>query len=543
METVYQSLGFGTRMPSRYKRPDVSLSDRLFIAAVGNLPSDQRPWGSITWLSEVFGISRPTVYSIAEQARQRLWAELVGRAEGTVAVASSPVGQPGEAASGPTETASVPVTDLRIQRTLLTLAVPGNMAIRPMQAVLQAAFDQTRSIGFISELITTAGQKAGQVLAGLDYRPLGQVIALRDETFLQDQPILFVVDPRTSVILLGHVAEDRSAETWGAALLVAQDCGAQIVGLVEDMGRTFPQSLQLADLQLPVQKDPWHVQRWAGCVRRELERAALNALATVYRLEEQLLQQWDDDGFEGQYVPAVAKADHLIAAHDTFAEWQAHLSEALEVVDWRSGEIRERTINGWLLDETLKALSTIDHPGVRQLVRSLRRFRHQLLTYLDWLAEWITPWRQRLATVLPDPTDQTFFERTVARTWRLRQGVINGRRWQRPAAEAADLMGLLVADQAAYRQLADDLFAILDGAAHTTSLIETINGLLKAFLLARQAFHSRETAQAYLNLLVLWHNMRVFQRGKRAGKSPFQWASITTESDDWLTLLSYPAAA
>jgi hypothetical protein len=51
-------------MPRRFKRPDVSLSDRLFIAAVGNLPGDQRPWGSMTWLSDVFGISRPTVYAI-----------------------------------------------------------------------------------------------------------------------------------------------------------------------------------------------------------------------------------------------------------------------------------------------------------------------------------------------------------------------------------------------------------------------------------------------------------------------------------------------
>jgi hypothetical protein len=143
---------------------------------------------------------------------------------------------------------------------------------------------------------------------------------------------------------------------------------------------------------------------------------------------------------------------------------------------------------------------------------------------------------------VPIPAAQVFFERTVARAWRLRQGVINGQRWQRLAREAADLVELLVAEQPAYQQLAADLAAILDGTPHASSLIETINGLMKAFLQARQAFHSRETAQAYLNLLVLWHNMRIFQRGKRASKSPFQWANITTGTDDWLTLLGYPAA-
>ena len=93
-----------------------------------------------------------------------------------------------------------------------------------------------------------AGQQAGRVLASLDYRPLGRVIALRDETFFHGWPILFLVEPRSGVILLGHVGKDRSAETWGTALLVAQDTGVELAGLVEDMGRTFPQSLKALSL-------------------------------------------------------------------------------------------------------------------------------------------------------------------------------------------------------------------------------------------------------------------------------------------------------
>lgn len=92
-----------------------------------------------------------------------------------------------------------------------------------------------------------------------------------------------------------------------------------------------------------------------------------------------------------------------------------------------------------------------------------------------------------------------------AQAWRLRQAVINGQPWQRAAAEARGLVDLLVADQPSHRALADDLFTVLDGTAHASSLIETINGLLKAFLQTRQAFQSLATAQAYLNLLVLWH--------------------------------------
>ena len=427
IETVYQTLGPSIALPERYKRPDVSLSDRLFIAAVANLPPAARPWGSLTWLGDVFRISRPTVYAIAENLRQKVLVEpLRPRSEPARPVAEAAVGQPQQ----------VSVTPRRLQRTLLTLALPGNMALRPMQAALQAAFGQTRSLGYISELLSAAGRQAGRLLARLDYRPLGRVIALRDETFFQDWPILLLVEPRSGVILLGHVADDRSAETWGAVLLVAQDSGVQLSGLVEDMGRTFPKSLEAAGLPLPVQKDPWHVTHWAGKIRHDLERAAYAALQRVERLEKQLLQHWDGAGFEQAYLPAVAQAEQLVAQHDAFAQCRQHLSDALEVVDWRSGEIRDRAINGWLLDETLRAMQTIDQASVRTFVRSLSRFRPQLLTYLDWLAELLGPWRQRLAQLLPQAAAQPGYERAMARVWRVRQAVINGQHWQRQAREA-----------------------------------------------------------------------------------------------------------
>jgi len=537
METTYQLLGAGDPLPSRFKRSDLTLSDRLFIAAVGNLPAAVRPWGSMTWLGDVFRVSRPTVYAIARTGRAAWLPEPLAPPVPFAVTAATPAPAAPVAAGEP----QVTVSERRLQRTLLTLALPGNAAIRPLQTVLRAAFDQSRSVGYISELLTTAGQQAGQVLAQLDYRPLGRVVALRDETFFQEHPILFVVEPRTSVILLGHVATDRSAETWGTALLVAQDTGVQLTGLVEDMGRTFPTSVKVAGLRLAIQKDPWHVLDWARRVRRELERQALQALATVDRLEQQLGRAWDGVRFEAAYIPAVANMERLLAQHDAFVSCQTHLADALELVDWRSGEIRDRALNDWLVGEILQLLAAIDHPSVRQFRRALRRYRRQLLTYLDWLAAWLTPWRQRLAASLPTPAAQTFFERTVARAWRVRQAVINGQPWQRAAAETRGLVDLLVADQPSHRTLADDLWAGLDGTPHAASLLETINGLMKAFLQARQAFKSPATAQAYLNLLVLWHNMRVFQRGKRAGKSPFQWAGITTSSDDWLALLGYPA--
>jgi hypothetical protein len=269
----------------------------------------------------------------------------------------------------------------------------------------------------------------------------------------------------------------------------------------------------------------------------------LAAVRKVDNLEKRLRKTWDDTVFLEHYVPAVEKMDHLLTQPDTFAGWLGHLCDALELVDLRSGEIRDREINGWLLAETLQAMEQLPHPRIQAFVRSLRRYQTQLLTFLDWAAESLQPFYQLLATHLPDPLQRRCFVRAVTRCWRLRQALINGQRSrQRQAAEAEAWLQLWLAETPAFPAMATYLMNILDGAGHTSSLLECVNGLLKSFLNNRRAFRSQDTAQAYLNLFVLWHNMRVYARGKRAGKSPYQWAGIDLGTDDWLALLGYPAA-
>ena len=72
METVWRMLPGGVASVARFKRPDITISDRLFIGAVVNIPRPQRPWGIISWLADVYCTSRETVYTIGEQAREGL---------------------------------------------------------------------------------------------------------------------------------------------------------------------------------------------------------------------------------------------------------------------------------------------------------------------------------------------------------------------------------------------------------------------------------------------------------------------------------------
>lgn len=531
IESTWQCLPSGTSTSLVPKLPHLSLADVLFIGAVMAIPRYRRPWGVVTWLADVFQLSRVSVYALRDRLQERLLATTQPAALLTA---------PRESESGHT----VSVTSNRLARTVLAATFPGNVSIRPLQGIMHEAFDQQRSVGWLSQLRLQAGRRAGEKLRQIDTSPLGPVVVLRDETFFQGYPILLVVDPVSTTILFAQVCSDRQADTWGVALLMAQERGAVIAGLVEDMARIYAKSQQLADMaQVAVQKDAWHLQRAGSRVRLFLEKAAYRAMGQVIKLEKQLVKAWDATLFEQHYLPAVLQEAHAIAHHDAFAVWLGHLCDAFELVAGRSGEIRDLATATWLLDESLTALSSIDQPRVQGFVKTLRNHQPQLLTALTWLEAALPGLRQAVAEHLPDLDDQKRFERTVARHWRLRQALINGHSRLRPQADQAQAdLNSLIADDVTSDRLAARLLQILDSTTRTSSLIECINGLLKSFLNNRQCFQDQETMQAYLDLFVLWHNMRPYQRGKRRGQSPYQSAGIDPGCNDWLELLGFPAS-
>jgi hypothetical protein len=502
------------------KMPHLGLADILFLAAAVHTPA--RPYGVITWLADFYRISRVSVYKLGERVAARLQQP------------PAPVPLPAPAAE--------PVSKARIDRTILTALFPGNASIRPTRALLKEALDTLRSVGYISSLRLEAGQRAGCVLSDVNYASLGPVIALRDETFFQGRPMLLLVDPISTTIVAAHVCPDRQADTWALALLMAEEQGLSLIGLTEDMAKPYDKSLKLAGMAAqPQQKDIWHLQRDGATKRRALERAAYRAMSQVIDLEKELGKAWDDDLFADQYIPAVAKEQAAIACHDQFETWLNHLYDALALVDIRSGEIRDPATSQWFLEAVLTGLEQIEDKQVKKFVGTLRNHQPQLLTFLDWTAAALADFDSQLTATISDAEARRQFIQAVARSWLLDQMLINGHpQWRTEATKAAALVQSVTETDAALTGFAHSLRQILDASGRTSSLIESINSLLKSFFRNRKGFKNQETMQAFLNLFVLWHNMRVYDdRCKRGGKSPFQLAGIDLGTDDWLTLLGY----
>jgi hypothetical protein len=532
IEPVYQMLPTQGVQLAGYKRSDLSLADRLFIAAVTNLPPERRPWGSITWLADVFNTSRPTVYAIGERGRTGMQALPLSRAYAPAlpAKAEPVAGYP-----------VIQVTPNRIQRTILSLLFPGKVSGRDVATCLAAALDVSRSNATVSLLLHEAGRRAGEILDKVDHSPLGPVVIARDELFTGRNPNLLLVEPHSLVITGLYATQDREAETWACALLLTQSRGVQITGLAEDGCIPYAASCRAAGLDAAIQRDTWHPLYATSRVVGDLKREARRLQKAAARLEKKLTTpRWTDTVFT-EWVSLTEHSEALLQQAERLRFWQECLRDAVEVVDLRSGEIRDAAINQWLLDETLIALQQFDHARIQALTKKLLSQAPDWLTFMSVLVQPLADWQTRTAQHFHDSRWAAFFQSTVARLWRLEHAVRNGHRQSLPAlAEARLWVAEFVTDDQTAYTLAQDLLNLLEQVVRTSSAAEAINSVLRPFMNSRREATDQTSRQLFLNLFCLWFNMHKFDRGPRSGKSPYQLAGIDLGTEDWLTLLGYP---
>ena len=532
IEPIWQILPGYTQSLPGWKRTDIGLAERLFIGAVLNIPQEQRPWGIVSWLAGVLGTSRPTLYAIGE------WAKV-----GLLSPPSLPkiTSKNTSVSSSKDNEKAILVTPNRMKRMALALVLPGGVSGRSAEICLQTAFDEGRSPAFLSALVHEAGQRAGEILAKVNHAVMGAISQARDEIFVGRDPILLMVDPRSLVITGLYAAADRDAETWGCVLLFTQDRGVQIKNLAEDGCIPYGKSCKLAKLYAAIQKDVWHSLTDVRKVIHDIEREAYRKLEEAEKLEKQLRKQWDDAVFT-KWVELNQQFEDLLAQINALTFWLGCLWDAVELVDWRNGEIRNRAINQWLADETLKGIKQLSHPRIKKLAERLENQLPEMLTFLDEIAQPLTDWQAQVQKHFQDDSCTNCFQRSVARLWRLEHALRNGhKKFRKAALEAGQWLAAWIDDDAQLKPLAEKLIDILERTVRTSSAAETINIVLRPYLDRRRECTDLVSRQLFLNLFTLWFNMHRFDRGPRKDKSPYELAGIDLGTDDWLTLLGYPS--
>ena len=116
---------------------------------------------------------------------------------------------------------SLSITHSWIFQFILALILLCHCSYRGVKEILRDLFDYSISIGTIHNRVTAAVEKAREINQTQDLSSIG--VALLDELFHANQPVLTGVDAFSTYCFLLQAVEHRDEDTWGYYLLEAED--------------------------------------------------------------------------------------------------------------------------------------------------------------------------------------------------------------------------------------------------------------------------------------------------------------------------------
>jgi len=464
-----------------YRRPELPLATRIAIALEMRRPRPERSWGRVRELQREHGVSRTWLYDLGARADQALADVLAAR----------PAGRP--AAAQP-----LVVDQALIDRFITVLPMtPGT--VRGIKAGLALIFGVQRSVGYISQTLTAAGEQAKALNLRLSV-PL-PVLGEADEIFQGRQPCLTVVDGRSFLALNLAPAEHRDGTTWGVTFLDLQAQGISFANLTTDQGTGLLAGVREAQLTMPLYADLFHPVYEGQRLTTRLDGRAYQALATAERLRRA----------EAEAQAPTRRRGRPLKVSGTRPEAATAESQAIQRADaWR-----------WLFAELRQALAPLTPQGAVQSVATAQATAEAALALLREVGGVeITAYADKVAQQLPALLAPlaALHEQLAACCQHLgaETTALVGWAWQHRQALALTIERDF---PAALQPWVRTFWSALALYQRTSSLAESLHSWLRPFL----SMH-RGIPGWLLPLLQLFWNYHEFERGKRAGHSPAQGA-------------------
>ena len=466
-----------------YHTTELDLSTRTALAIEMLQPIPEREWGRVTELAHTHNVSRQFLYQLRERALEALHGTLAPR-------------QPGPAPQEKT----VQIDPHFIQRAIAVLPLLKG-SVRDIQHGLALLFGVERSVGYISETLTALGQQAAAL--NLRLRIPQPVLGEADEIFQGRQPCLTVVDGRSFLILNLRAAAARDGTTWGVTYLDLVERGIHFQDLACDGGTGLRAGVKEAELAIPLRPDLFHILQDAQRLTRRLESAAYKAIENTERAQRADLEARGIIRRRGRrlkiQVPlpqAQCQENAAIALFDNW-NWLLHeIRQALEPLTPTGHRVTVAAAHA-TLETAIALLHELDCAEVSAFAHAIQGKLPELLAPLEWL-------EQQLQPLLGDLDEATAV--TIITAWQQ----------QRELALTVETFF-----PATLHAIAHRVWQTLDLFHRSSSLAESLHSWLRPYL----QIH-RGMPQWLLPLLQLFWNHHTFDRGKRAGNSPVELASV-----------------
>lgn len=466
------------------------------------LLAHQGEYGIVTRLSRIHHVSRPTLYAWREHARRAITA------------AFSP-----PSAHAPARSSA---------RHILTLWI-AHASQRGIQAATQELLGQGLSLPTIVAVLHQAQQRALTWMH--THLPSSTRALALDEIFPAHgrAAYLNVVDVHSGAVWASEGPLAVDTESWTLLLWSLQERGLRWERVVMDDGAPMHSACQHVTPDVLVQLDHWHLFQACSLVQARLQRRLSQMHARTAAVERQAACLELGTRQRGRPTKRTLEShsQELAAATDGVAAL-AYLTDELHRLLAVVVVGRKRLLSlAERQDELDALLSLLDElaessAGEQQaeLGRLARRIRRQMPKLLSFGAQ-VQQVQQELSGVLAA-------ERQALLGWA----------WLRRKELAWTDAEVIAAVPVDWRAAARVLLTAWQEAVQVSSAVERWHSILRPHLAVR-----RRLTNGMLALLAVWHNHRVFTRGKHKGQSPLHLSGMRDAPTDWLVALGYPPAS
>lgn len=466
---------------AEYRVPEFTLEQRTDVAL--HMLNPYREWGLVSKLACLYGVSRTRLYEIRNCTRDAIIKSLL----------------PCEAGR-PVQVNTLTVDKTFVDRTIAILPMLKG-SVRDIRLGLELILDVKRSVGYVSGRLTTAGEQATAHNLGIKV-PL-PILGEADEIFQGRKPCLTVVDGRSFLVVNLTAAESRDGTTWGVTYLDLLERGIQFHDLACDGGTGLRAGVREAEMAVPLRPDLFHILQDAHRLTRRLETVAYKAIETAERARRADL--------EARGI--IRRRGRRLKIKVPLPQAEVEEAQAIEIFDnwyWLLGEIRQalepitpahRIVSAaetkTTVETALELLKELDRSDITAFIDDIQEKIPELLAPLEWLQQQLPPVLKDL-----DADTQTF----IIWAWQHRQALHLDIDTDFPEA---------------LRSVVHAAWDILGLFHRSSSLAESLHSWLRPYL----HIH-RGMPKWLLPLLQLFWNHHEFERGKRAGNSPWQLAGV-----------------
>lgn len=414
-----------------------------------------------------------------------------------------------------------------LERTVLTLLVEGHASIRGIERCLEIVGQPAVSLGTITAIIGEAQARALAWGAQHAVPTSARALAL-DELYgnQRQAAYLSVVDVASYAVwyAAGPVAAD--SESWTLVLWDVQAQGVRWHTTVSDGGGAIQEAGRTVDPSGQQARDVWHVlHRW-GQGQGRLQRRVTQLGAQTPTVERQAARVVAGQRPLGRKpVSDLTAQAAAVATATRLAEGVRYLGcelrRLLEVVVLD----RRGVLNRAAREADLAALLALLAELAAGAPPAAQREIEQLHAHLAHALPQLLAFTGNLDRLQLDLAQVLGADGVALVAWA----------WQRRRILGPTAAELLAQLPGPWRPAAAVLLTAWDEAVRASSAVENWHSILRPHL----AVH-RTLSPGLLALLVVWHNHRVFTRGKHAGQNPLELSGLPDAPTDWLVALGYP---